>query len=81
MVLHTTDYPCSYEGNGNLVPSCYLVCPHCSEPKAQHHVTMFTRVCGKLLNSNILVVPLDQREVRQFDGRLILSGSANAFPE
>lgn len=42
---------------------------------------MVTKVCGSLLNSNVLVVPLDQREARQFDGRILISGAANAFPE
>ena len=61
MALYTTDYPCSHEGSGNVVPSCYLVCPHCSENKVKHLVWLFTKVCGELLNSNILVVPLAKR--------------------
>ena len=81
VALYTTDYPCSHEGSGNVVPSVYLVCPHYGESKVKHLVWLFTKVCGELLHSNILVVPIANQEAHQFDGRIIMSGAANAFPE
>ena len=47
----------SNEGNGKVVSVQYLVCPHYGEAKGQHLVSLTTRVCGELLNSDILAVP------------------------
>ena len=57
MVLHTTNYSCTHEGYGKVVSVRILVCPHYGEAKGQHLVSLITRVCGELLNSNILAVP------------------------
>ena len=51
---YTMDYPCN-EGSGDIVPSACLVCPHCGESKGQHLVNVFTKVCGALMNNNIMV--------------------------
>ena len=42
--LYTTDYPCNYEGKGYVVPHTYLVCPHCSQQKAVHLASLYTKV-------------------------------------
>ena len=44
-------------------------------------MNLFTKVCVTLMNNNIMNTPLDIRDARQFDGRIIMSGVANAFPE
>ena len=42
--LYTTDYPCNYEEKGYVVPNTYLVCPQCSQQKAGHLASLFTKV-------------------------------------
>ena len=66
--FYNADYPCVHGGKGFVVPSTYLVCPHCSSSKDSHLVSLFTKVVAQLVNSNVLCVLPQDREARQFDG-------------